>query len=251
MNESDEILKRHLLDLSAQAERQGAYTFSGFLSLPEQDLFLSLQRDFPTASRLFGGNASAERKLAVFGSPDEFGYEPELPIAVIAVSPLSLKYGEALSHPDYLGALLNLGIDRSLIGDIIIREKQAWFFCLESAAAFLSESLTKVRHTDVRCERVFGDIPELEPVLEEIRVNVASERLDAIVAAYTGISRSHVEELFTKQRVFVNGRVILKESTNLKEGDVLNVRGFGKAIYGGIDGTSKKGRLYVVLKKYS
>ena len=61
---------------------------------------------------------------------------------------------------------------------------------------------------------------------------------------------AQAEKLFGAEKVFVNGRVITDKSTRLKEGDILSVRGFGKAIYDGIEYETKKSRLWVSLRKY-
>ncbi|MBR6322773.1 MAG: hypothetical protein IKR59_07880 [Lachnospiraceae bacterium] len=250
MTDDEKILLSHLSDLQRRAERTGIDTFSGFLTLPEQDLFLKSAREFGFRDYRFeGGTQSAERQIVVFSGGDEGG-EREVPITVLTVSPLQEKYGEELSHRDILGAIMSLQIDRSLTGDILVKGKNAYIFCLRQIAEFLTENLTKIRHTDVRCSLSGTDVPELKPELKEISVNIASERLDSIVAGFTGISRSHVEQLFAQERVFLNGRAVRSLSARPKEGDVLTVRGFGKAIYDGISGSSKKGRLYVTLRKY-
>ncbi len=249
--EQDELLKKHLTDLARQAEARSMYTYSGFLGLAEQDIYEKVSRELSFIDHsLYGGSEAAERVIAVFGSEKQFGYAPDYPIRVVCVRSVNEKFAEELSHRDYLGAVMNLGIERTLIGDIVIRGKNAWIYCLNTIVDFLKENLTTVKHTDVVCEESSFDVPELKPVLEETRVNVASERLDAIVAAFTKISRSKAVELFTRQRVYVNGKCIEKPSAGLKPGDVLSVRGFGKAVYGGIDGKSKKGRLYVILNRY-
>lgn len=241
---------RHLLDLCVRSERAGIWTYSGFLSLAEQDDFIR----FPESARydysFDGGYEAAERKLLVAGNADTVGYPPDPPIRVIAVKPASPKFTEDLSHRDYLGAILNLGIERSLIGDILVQEKQAWFFCLDSAADFLASSLTRVRNTTVSASMVSGDIPELQPRFESVRLNVASERLDAVLSAFTGLSRARTEPLFSGEKVFVNGRVVTDKSMKLKDGDVFSVRGFGKAVYDGIEYETRKSRLWVSLRKY-
>ncbi|MBR6405450.1 MAG: hypothetical protein IKS18_04550 [Lachnospiraceae bacterium] len=251
MNDEERLLLRHLQDLSERAQQSGIYTFSDFLSLPEQDLVLRSVREYGLWDYHFeGGSESAERRIIVFGSEASFGYPPELPITVLQIRPVQEKYGEELSHRDILGAVMSLQIERSLTGDIIVRGKNAYIFCLQRIADFLAENLTKIRHTDVQCMRCISDVPELRPVLQEVRLNIASERLDSIVAFLTGISRSHIERLFHEKRVFLNGRIVESLSARPKEGDVITVRGFGKAIYEGISGSSKKGRLYVTLRKY-
>ena len=247
--ESAERITRHLLDLCRRSERTGLWVYSGFLSPAEQEDFLRT----PEAARfpyvLYGGYEGAERRILAAGNGEDAG-APDFPVRVIAVRPASAKFAEELSHRDYLGAILNLGIERSLIGDILVREKQAWFFCLDSAADFLVSSLTRVRNTTVTASLSSADVPELRPRLEPLRLNVASERLDAVLSAFTGLSRARTADLFSGEKVFVNGRIVTDKSARLKEGDLLSVRGFGKAAYQGIEVETRKNRLWVSLLKY-
>ena len=248
--ENRDQANRHLLDLCVRSERTGAWVYSGFLTPAEQEDFLRCPESARYDFTFDGGYEAAERKLLVAGSTDAFGHPPDPPIRVIAVKPVSLKYAEKLSHRDYLGAILNLGIERSLIGDILVREKQAWFFCLDSVAGFLVSSLTRVRNTTVSASLVAGEAPELQPCFEPMRLNVASERLDAVLSAFTGLSRARTAPLFSGEKVFVNGRIVADKSMKLKEGDIVSVRGFGKAVYDGIEYETRKSRLWVSLRKY-
>ena len=171
MTDDDRILLNHLRDLQKRAERSGISTFSGFLSLPEQDLFLRNVREYGFHDyRLEGGTKSAERRIVAFSGDGE-GFSLKLPIVVLEVTPLNEKYAEELSHRDVLGAMMSLGIDRSLTGDILIRDKTAFVICLTKIADFLMENLTKIRHTDVRCTYLNDpDLFKLQPKFEEIRV---------------------------------------------------------------------------------
>ena len=168
---------------------------------------------------------------------------------MIAVKPKSEKYAEELTHRDYLGAILGLGIERNVIGDILVRDRNAWFFCLSSVAGLLASSLTQVRRTAVTAEITTADIPELQPRYAPLMVNVASERLDAVTAAFAGLSRGQADRLFAAEKVFVNGRTITDRSFRLKEGDVFSVRGFGKAVFDGVEKETRKGRYHVRLRK--
>lgn len=251
MADEDRILIKHLRDLEQRSYSRNIYTYSGFLSMPEQDLFLKNQSEFKLIRHsLFGGSELSERKIVVFGSVDELGYAPEYPVKILKVTPVNEKFAEDLNHRDYLGALMNLGIERSLLGDIVVKGKTAYIYCLDSILEFIIENLTRIRHTSVKCEEVSADVPELAPTLVETTVNVASERIDSIVSSMAGMSRSHIDVLFKEGKVFLNGKVNESMSTRLKTGDVLTVRGFGKAIYGGIAGNTRKGRLAVSLKVY-
>ncbi len=106
-----------------------------------------------------------------FGSPEEFGYEEAYPISCIYAKPIQLKFAEALSHRDFLGALMNLGIERSCIGDIRAGEEGGYFYCQSSMTSYICENLTQVKHTHVKCEvverveRTEADEPEATEVL--------------------------------------------------------------------------------------
>ena len=248
--ENRDRTNRHLLDLCIRSERAGIWSYSGFLSLAEQDDFIRSPESSCYEYSFYGGYEAAERKLLVAGNADVIGYLPDPPICVIAVKPASQKFAEDLSHRDYLGAILNLGIERSLVGDILVKEKQAWFFCLDSVADYLVSALTRVRNTTVSAAFVSGEVPELQPRFESLRLNVASERLDAVLSAFTGLSRARTEPLFSGEKVFVNGRVVTDKSMKLKEDDIVSVRGFGKVVYDGIEYETRKSRLWVSLRKY-
>ena len=243
-------LLRHLEDLCRQADARSVWRYSGFLSPAEQEdfrRFSSFPADF---LRFWGGYETAERCLLGAGSEALFDLPPSWPICVVRVSPVSRKFAEDLTHRDFLGAILALGLERSLIGDLLVRNREAWVFCLESAAELLTSSLREVRRTAVIAQMDSLTAPDLSPRLEPVSLNVASERLDAVVAALSGLSRSHSAELFATGRVLVNSRRCEDGSAKLKPGDVLSVRGFGKARYDGIDRTSRKGRLFISLQKY-
>lgn len=241
---------RHLGDLYRRAEKQSTYVYSGFLSPAEQAAFLAAPPRGGTAYAFEGGAPAAERRILIFGSENDFGYPPEPPIAVLTVRPAAEKFAETLTHRDFLGAVLALGIERELVGDIIVRGKSAYVLCLEPIAEYIRTNLTEVRHTQVRVSREEGPVPELAPALREEQLNVASERLDAVIAAFCGLARGKADALFAAEKVFVNSLPAKDGSKRLKEGDVFSVRGFGKGIYDGIAKETKKGRYYVSIRRY-
>lgn len=249
--DQNSVFKKHLMDLANQSYRQNMYTYTGFLSLAEQNEFHLLEKELSFAGyRLFGGGEGCERVMAEFGSEKDFGYAGVFPIRILAVEPNAEKFAEELGHRDYLGAILNLGIDRSLIGDIVIRGKRAWVYCTDSIADFLCENLTKIRHTYVCCRVADGEVPELKPEFDECQLNVASERIDALAAALTNLSRGKVAELMREKKVFVNGRLMENPSYPVKPGETISIRGYGKVIYDGMLGETRKGRCRVQVRKY-
>ena len=244
---NDPVL-RHLLDLCRKSEKTGVWQYSAFLSPAGQEDLLRSRDTAAFAFHLDGGYGAAERKIMAAGNEAEMG-PPDLPVSVVAVKPKSDRFAENLTHRDYLGAVLGLGIERGVIGDIIVRSPCAWIFCLSSVADMLAASLVQVRRTAVIAEIAAADVPELQPVYAPLRLNVASERLDAVTAAFAGLSRAQADKLFASEKVFVNGRTVTDRSFRLKEGDLLSVRGFGKAVYDGIDHETRKNRYQVRLRK--
>ena len=245
----DEILLHHLMDLSAKADRTGRFIFTEFLNLDEQNTLHSAKREL-IRYECFGGVAGCERVIARFGDPDEMGYEAPFPVACIKISPLQQRFADELSHRDFLGALMNLGIERSCLGDIMLRDNVAFLFALERIAPFLCDNLTRVKHTSVKCE-VTDAPPEGELFqTEAVTVNVNSLRADCIVAAVWRLSRGNAEKLFAAQKVYVKGKLTESGSAQLKENDIVSVRGMGRFVYKAVSGTSKKGRLFIDTEKY-
>lgn len=250
---SEEVqLKKRFLELADRAYTNYQYQFTGFLNLMETGLFLQAAREFPHVPyTLFGGMEDCERQMARLGSEEMMGYEEPFPIRCIKAEPNMQKFADNLSHRDVLGALMNLGVERSTIGDIILCDNVAYIFCTDKMAGFLASELTQIRHTPVRCS-VVDELPAAAVLrkTESVRVQVASIRLDAMISKVYNLSRGDSLELFRLKRVFVDGKVCENNSYAVKENEVISVRGFGKFKYRSQDGVSKKGKLNVTVEKY-
>ena len=164
MNE-EQVLIARLQDLAKRAYRQNIYTYTGFLTPAELAVVYEKQADFSfVGMTCFGGTPECERQMVQFGSEELFGYAGVFPISIILVEPLLDKFAEDLSHRDFLGALMNLGIERSVLGDILVKDgKRAYIFCQENIAAYIMEQLTKIKHTNVKTSLVEGEIEDLKP----------------------------------------------------------------------------------------
>ena len=172
------------------------------------------------------------------------------PIRCVLIEPLSQKFADALTHRDFLGALMALGVRRSVLGDILLHGKSGYLFCIESISDFIVREFKQVKHTQVRCALTdsLPDIAVREP--EARSVNVASERLDAMLAAVYRLSRSESQALIEQGKVYVNGR--LTESVSYEPGptDIVSARGFGRFVYDGVAKETRKGRLFVDVRVY-
>lgn len=245
MNEEQLLLKR-MQDLAERAYRTGQFTFTGFLSQPEISIFLKASTQFRQYGyTVSGGWREAERSVIRFGSVQELGYKTSFPICCLLVQPVMKKFADQLTHRDYLGALMNLGIERSLIGDIIVSETEARIFCMEHIAEFIMGNLDKIKHTSVKCSLTQEEVQNVEE--HEIQENetVASERLDAIIAKIFKLSRNESLELFRQKKIFVNSIQCENNSYAPKEQDRISVRGYGKIVYLGKSHQTKKGKINI------
>lgn len=240
-----DILEKRFTELARRADIRYFNTFSDFLNMEEQSTLASLRITVPYC--LFGGYDGAERCVAAFGSGCN---EAEFPIAIIKAEPAAPKFADKLSHRDFLGSLMGLGIKREVLGDIVIADNIGYIFCLANIAQYIINSLDKVKHTNVKCT-LASELPDTAKSLpEDEEINAASERLDVLAAAVYRLSRSEVKEFFVNRRVYVNSRMCENFSYIPKEGDVISVRGKGRFIYCGVLGKTRKGRLICNVKIY-
>ena len=257
MEKEEVLLRKRLIELSNLAYQRGIVMYSDFLNLNELNILHTTPKDlFPAPYKTFGGYAFSERQMAAF-LPDAFylyASEEELfqayPITTVRIAPLMKKFAEPLNHRDYLGALLNLGIERCKLGDILVEESQAFLFVSDTLSSFITEELTRIRHTTVMASVCKSGDFEYEPKFEEIKGTVASVRLDSLLALAFNSSRSKLTALIEGGKVYVNGRLITSNGYQVKEDDIVSVRGFGRFTYKGIISETKKGRYYVSVYKY-
>jgi len=251
MGKEDDMFKKRLIELSNYAYSHNRIVFSDFMNLNELNILYTIPKNlFSAGYETYGGYELSERQMAAF-LPDAFSYDYRYPVKVIKISPANRKFAESLSHRDYLGALMNLGIDRCKLGDILVDEDSALLFAAEGIAGYIAENLSQVRHTIVTTEiKDTADI-SYTPRYETVKGTVSSIRLDTVLAAAYPLSRSKLSVFIESGKVFINGKLITGNGHSVKEGDVISVRGLGRIVYEGIISETKKGRYLISLRKYS
>ena len=250
MNKEETLLRKRLTELSRQAYHKDIVTFSDFLNLNELNILHTTPKDlFPARYETFGGYEMAERQMVAF-LPDALYYEYHYPMQILKIRPANPRFAEELSHRDYLGSLMNLGVERCKMGDILLLEDCAEVFVCQNMAGYLCQELTRIRHTVVQTELVTPEEISYEPRFEEIKGTVSSIRLDSVLALAYPLSRSKMTSYIEAGRVFVNGKLITSNGYHLKEGDILSVRGLGRIRYEGMLSETKKKRCLISLRKY-
>ena len=147
MGKEEDMLKKRLTELSNLAYNRGFVTFSDFLNLNELNILHTIPKNmFPARYETYGGYELSERQMAAF-LPDALCFT--YPVRAVHVSPVNKRFAEELSHRDYLGSLMNLGIDRCKLGDILVWEEGAVIFAKEEICGYIADNLTRIRHTSV------------------------------------------------------------------------------------------------------
>ena len=245
------LLKKRFCELAKKSYTGAYFTFTDFLGLAEQGDFADIEREITGIKyTAFGGAEGAERVMIRFGDCEELGYEEEFPIVCIKAEPAAPKFADKLTHRDFLGALLNLGIERSTLGDIPIIDNIGYIFAKRDIAPFIISELTRIKRTDVRLSLV-ESLPEGELYrTEKRRIQTSGERIDALVAKLFGLSREESLGLFKRGLVFIDGRLCENNSKIPKTDSVISVRGYGRFVYKGYESTTKKGKLNIDIELY-
>ncbi len=235
-----ENAEKRFAELSERARDRCYTTFSEFLNMDEISTLASLRLNIGYS--LWGGYDGAERCVAAFGQDCDHA---TFPVCIITVKPKSKKFSEKLTHRDFLGSLMGLGIKREMIGDIVVSDNTGYVMCLDKISKYIIQNLVSVRRTTVCCELADALPENTLRVPEESRIAVASERLDVLVSAIYRLSRNEAKEYFLSHCVFVNSRICENLSYIPKTGDVISVRGSGRFIYNGVTGKTRKNRLMI------
>lgn len=151
-----------------------------------------------------------------------------------------------------MGAILNSGVSRSKIGDIIVLDTRgAQVIVREDIANFLQGAVTSVRNVTVRVERCQLEEIEIPPKrVKQLQTVESSMRLDAVVSAGFNISRTKLANMSRSGLVFVNYKEAKAPHKNVKSGDVVSIRGVGKLEVGETS-TTAKGRYRIEMKRYT
>ncbi len=258
MEEKDLLISR-CLDAKKKALDSFMITSTPFLSVDERSLIGCIEREYNADIRTFyyGGFSEAERTVAIF-VPSVFGVEDigeyftencdDSPFCLLKVSKDRFS---SLSHRDYLGSLMGLGIKRETVGDIVIGEDYTFIFALKSISRYICENLTKVGRGTVSCEVCpLSDFVYDEGETETVFCSVASLRLDSVVSSAFNLSRTNSSLAVKSGLVYINSQQIMKNDYILKEKDKIVMRGKGKVILDEVIGESKKGRIHINIKKF-
>lgn len=238
-----------LVDLAEAVAKNRKFRLAGFLDPYGCEIAETVAANYPLVKVDFnGGYQGAERQRVAFVHEDFLG-TVSFDIAVLQVA----WNGQfcRISHRDVLGAVLATGIDRNIVGDILLKSDNAKIIIDQKMLDYLQQNLTQIGTVSV--SRDVAELVDIEPKEErckEIRATVASLRIDSIAAAGFGSSRSKMADDIAADKIKVNWQSIRSASQIVKAGDIISMRGRGRLEVAEVLGQTKKGRTSVFLKRY-
>lgn len=245
----DRLLAKKILDTVEYCKKNFTYKATSFLDPKQQkiaeDLLLK-ERDI--AYQKEGGIANSERALYIIYHEDYDVEDMEQPYHILAFS-WNNKNTRKPGHRDFLGSIIGAGIKREMLGDIMLQEEEAYVVCSREISDYILYNIEKVGSTPVKVKLV-EEVEALEEKEKIIFATVASLRLDSIIGAGFGISRTKATELIKSGRVRVNWEETDLTSKAIKQSDVISLRGKGRIVLEEINGNTKKDRIKITMKKF-
>ncbi|MEG2199005.1 MAG: YlmH/Sll1252 family protein [Anaerovorax sp.] len=245
----DKILLANIEDKMNRCIRGNMPTYSTFLDMRQRTLVEALCNNKKGLQFQFiGGYAEAERTIAAF--LPEYRVE-ESPISALRVTAGGGVQAKKLTHRDYLGSMMALGVKREMIGDILVTPHGCDIIVLREIVDFFLYHYGKVGRTSLTLEEIpLADIFIPEGNFQQRHDTISSLRLDNVVASAFSVSRSVAASAINQGQVYVNSKEIQKVDQLVEEGDRLVLRGKGKVILKEVGGTTRKNKISITLNRY-
>ncbi|MDD4504685.1 MAG: YlmH/Sll1252 family protein [Clostridiaceae bacterium] len=244
----DRVLANEVLDYAKICTSGYTFRHTDFLDPRQQKIaedILELHKNI--CYDFLGGIEESERAVCIINDENYELTEEDIPITLLSIT--WSKSIRKLSHRDFLGSILGCGIKREKVGDIILDEDRAYVACMSDISKYLLYNLNKVGNTAVSVSEAKAAQKKKEEV-KIITSTVASLRLDSLIATGYGVSRAKAVETVKSGKVKVNWEDTASSSKDMKQGDVISLRGRGRIVLEEISGTTKKDRIRIVIKKY-
>lgn len=248
--EEDIQLGKRILDLKDKVIKNHEITHTVFLDPHQIRISTAILNNFQSdvSYKIEGAYAEAERKILVIFPEyrDEGDIESD-----IAVLMLKLKdKNQEVTHQSVLGSLMALGIERDVVGDIVIDQQKAYIILMQNMVDYIRMQLEKIGKSSILIETC--DISNLEipkPKVEAVFKVISSLRLDVVVSAIGNMSRQEASKHIAKDFVKVNWSLVDKNAMEVQVGDMISIRGYGRFYVKELLGTTKKDNYRVLFEK--
>lgn len=249
MTDNYKLLIAKTEDMIRLCDKYASPVFSDFLDGGEAaQLKSGFHFPYGYNCMFFGGCEDCERLvLGIFPEWEEAN-EDAFPISVLKIEG---GYNRKLTHRDYLGTLMSLGIERKKIGDILTEDKCAYVFIYDDVAEYVERNISKIGNQGVKTSIVaLENFEAPQRQFQIIETVCASLRLDAVAGAAANVSRQESSKLISGGGVKLNSLEVLEGSKSVKVGDLISIRGYGRFILSDTGNETRKGRIHIQLSKY-
>lgn len=255
-NKEEKIILAKLNDKIRLCKKKNKLVNTEFLNMYQENIIRKeLERIKAKNYTLTGGYSEAESKILIMYPEkitEEIAKENITNIIKVIKIQLPNEQKGKYQHRDYLGTIMQFGLERERIGDIIVYEDEAYVIVLSENAQYIKDSLqTTKKFKKSKIEII--DIVEMKvkkPEFEEIKISVSSQRLDNFISEICKISRSETTRLIASELVSINCKIETKQTKTVEIGDILIIRGKGKFIVSDFLDINRKGKQVVIVKKY-
>lgn len=250
--EEDHALAARVEEAARLCGRRGLGRFIGFLDPHERAVALATLnglRAMRTAYAFWGGAADAERVFLGIGdgeAPDPANF----PVTAVEITWRLKTSRTTLTHRDFLGTVLSLGLERRRIGDIRVGEGRCVLFAEKPLGSYIAENLVRVGGTGVISRENSAAAADAQPVFQAISDTVASPRLDCITAALVNTSRAEAARLVEAGRVALNFLECTDPVRKVHDESAVSIRGYGRFLVDSVGPVTRKGRLSLKARKY-
>ncbi|MBQ2754014.1 MAG: hypothetical protein IJF30_00990 [Clostridia bacterium] len=247
-NKDEKLLISKLVDTATVALKTNYLKCTKFLNGREQVLAKYVFNSMGVSYVFFGGYDQYERAVAVCFTDEVYLDTYIYPVKILDIN---VRDGYKLNHRDYLGSIMGLGIKREMIGDIIADKSGAKVFVYDEIAEYLKLQISKIGNLGASVEIYeIGDIVIPQRQYKDISFTVSSPRIDSIVSGATGVSRGDAATLISGGNVSLNWETVASHSKTAEQSQILSVKGYGRYKIDSIGGVTKKGRIFVTVKKF-
>lgn len=251
----DKLLVSKILDKIDASSRKNIVTCTDFLDMFQIKIAQNVLNSAKCNYVFCGGYNEASRNIAII-YPDKLNQDMILNnlnnyMQIIRIDLPKSLYGE-YKHKDYLSGIMKLGIKREKFGDILVEEIGADIIASKEISEYIEQNikqLTRFSKSNISLQNV-ENVRVIDLKKEDIKIVIQSLRLDNIVAELANTSRTKANEIIADGRVFINYEEQYKTDKQVKEKDVIVIRGKGKFEVDKVEGTTRKNKQILVIKKY-
>lgn len=246
--DEDRLFASHIADIIDICERKYIPRFTAFLDVNQMEIARSVLGNIGFENFcFFGGFEGSSRQILGVFPPYSECEMSDFPITALEIRYRSEK---KLSHRDFLGSFMSCGINRNMIGDIIVNDGLTVAFVYNTVADTILCEVKRIGSEGVKIAENSSPEIKITENFKEITGTVSSLRADCVISLALKLSREKTAQLIRGGNVSLNSRTCESVSHEMNCGDIFSARGYGKFVFSSINGTTKKDRIHITIKKY-